>query len=51
MRSIQYGTWAFSYIKPVTQNTHFSEASNIANYVANKFSQAVENKATMNVGI
>ena len=30
MRSIQYGTWAFSYIKPVTKSTHLNKASNTA---------------------
>ena len=24
MRSIQYGTWAFSHIKPVTKSTHLN---------------------------
>ena len=30
MRSIQYVTWAFSYIKPVTKSTHLNKASNTA---------------------
>ena len=38
MRSIQYGTWAFSYIKPVTKSTYLNKASNTANHAANKVS-------------
>lgn len=38
MRSIQYGTQSFSYIKPVTKSTHLNKASNTAKHAANKVS-------------